>query len=1583
MSNTGATQLGIGLAWGVFLFSAFSCDSSSPESLPPMAAGEVASSETETPDAATAETEEPAQSASELSVSTFQEMRPLAEECCTQPGDASECWMSDAERDGVLCDSGTDCESGTCNASEGRCTCNNNDECNDGVCVDGLCGPSWCNGYLVCSCWGGCEWWSANAEQTLHDLAAAQGMYCCEGLYAASPIDVDPSLGGYFTQTPCGGCSQDEDCDDNNPCTADACTDETCTHTNLTGTQDTIPDAADCPFNGAIYSLECARSRCSNGACSIELNWNEGETCNSSPGEVPAGAHTDCYSRSCAADGTCAVNISEGAGCKVGENDCSDATCDADAACVDTPLDAAGLAAHPECCDPDVSASFNDGHGCTDDFCCTPDSADATCEDITPYTDRNVPNYDESAPGNCCLDSYNCNDGNTCTQNICCGTANAGLSICGGVADDASWECVQQVVDEPGCCDAAPESLADNCNDIFSCTQDVCCTPDEIAAAVDGDPCFGASPYNCADAASWDTPPAGCCDPDEDASVYCADGNSCTIKICDSLTHQCESEPNLASGCCGPNPTDACEDVDNNACTIEECCDPITIGLAVAGDPCFGAAEWTCAVSSSTVPGCCADASDCDDGNPCTEDACVNNTCSWGALSDLSAVEGVCCTTGGTNNDSQCGDDNDANDCTQNVCCSPAMVAAAVDGDPCFEANDWSCRNPVVDDDPLPAGCCTATTYADNCNPDGNPCVVEDCVNNNCTWTANDTFAFCCDEDGDCPQPGVTRPCLEDATCSLSDNPILNSAWAQCELTYSAEDTPCGAGGDCYDEVCDDPANEDWSCSKVSYVPAGTQTCSPPNAPPCGAYYCDGSGGCDDLQTTENTYDNATCTGNSLGSAASITDTDATNVCASDDYEPVTTGLFTECGGETYSDVVYNYGDVVTDDYNLIHRVVKVTDVDGDWDPVIYARSDCADSSSQTQCNDNCTFNGSNYNDTVYTFSPLVGCDSNESKIVTGPFAVTDVPNHVVPDPVPVNEQDFDQNNVRDGFDVTRTHTTSLIVDSRYSTPDNGGTFDIEIDDEEHNNNDCRNIGSYGAAPVIDGSFQWKQRWRGATSLGDYNNYYGASGPQMGLDGTKNATDPHQAFFKLEIPAGSGKYLSYVDWNALDKRCEAGLPTPLTLDDATAGASFFHATLSEVFEDAGNSAECSSSDMNTAVNDNEWAPQLQIDATDASYENAWLAVGNYTPAQYGDYELTMLKLQPDFFGFANGYSTYGSGKGCGTMDYFDAEGYRLDFIPSGGTLNGYLMTVTNVGEGSDTCDDVNGDLSSGWDWGWLVHPRCYGPSGINSAIEYNEWLNQDEHGEFKMLPFAFPMGNDTYHYAYFDTSGRISLMQPIEELGTCSNDNQCRTGPCASGRGCFCATSLTDKKCFYDPGPIDVEPDVEEFFMHMEDGGYGPTIAGAWGSFTTDWKYSSSSYGYMTAQSVVFEGTTAFVVSWVGMESDEAANKAEAFSSTWTRSYHRPSWQVILRMDGRVVFYYRPDVNTAAFDEAVERGTFIVGLSGGISTINCSDDSECEAAYGTTTVCDSTSPSSYLIPTDRCYRMISPLVDNSDGLGNE
>jgi hypothetical protein len=134
-------------------------------------------------------------------------------ECCTGPGQVTECWLADAEDDGVTCKEDADCPSNSCDTERGLCICATDDDCNDGVCTDdNLCGPSWCNGYRLCSCWGGCD--RVDGDRAYDVLCAANNQACCEGSYPIEPDYRDNS------DSTTGYCSS---CDDGNPCTDDIC----------------------------------------------------------------------------------------------------------------------------------------------------------------------------------------------------------------------------------------------------------------------------------------------------------------------------------------------------------------------------------------------------------------------------------------------------------------------------------------------------------------------------------------------------------------------------------------------------------------------------------------------------------------------------------------------------------------------------------------------------------------------------------------------------------------------------------------------------------------------------------------------------------------------------------------------------------------------------------------------------------------------------------------------------------------------------------------------------------------------------------------------------------------------------------------------------------------------------------------------------------------------------------------------------------------------------------------------------------------------------------------------------------------
>ncbi|MCU0662123.1 MAG: hypothetical protein MUC50_07325 [Myxococcota bacterium] len=169
-----------------------------------------------------------------------------SEECCNEAGEIAECWWQDAKVDNVFCTSGAQCPSGICDRSfglgRGLCTCpGGQGQCErvgapvmEGVCatVDGRasrCGPSYCNGYSVCECYGGCVPIEFPGGYTSPDaMCGANSLNCCEGTYSTSSSG---NYRGYCSPDPsCGTCDDDGDCDDGNPCTVgERCVADQCT----------------------------------------------------------------------------------------------------------------------------------------------------------------------------------------------------------------------------------------------------------------------------------------------------------------------------------------------------------------------------------------------------------------------------------------------------------------------------------------------------------------------------------------------------------------------------------------------------------------------------------------------------------------------------------------------------------------------------------------------------------------------------------------------------------------------------------------------------------------------------------------------------------------------------------------------------------------------------------------------------------------------------------------------------------------------------------------------------------------------------------------------------------------------------------------------------------------------------------------------------------------------------------------------------------------------------------------------------------------------------------------------------------
>lgn len=191
----------------------------------------------------------------------------------------------------------------------------------------------------------------------------------------------------------------------------------------------------------------------------------------------------------------------------------------------------------------------------------------------------------------------------------------------------------------------------------------------------------------------------------------CEDGDACTTDAC--LDGLCVSKDKGPSCCtssadCEPGPcqTASCEVLPGRpygtciAAQIPGCCS----GVAGCndGDPCTMDAcdPATAQCMHLPVSGCCVSAADCDDGLACTGDRCIGNVCVFKPLSS-----GGCCAL--------TADCEDGNPCTKNSC-DPATHTCS--------------SEPVT-----PGGgviCCESSA---DC-ADGDPCTKEACVKGQCAY---------------------------------------------------------------------------------------------------------------------------------------------------------------------------------------------------------------------------------------------------------------------------------------------------------------------------------------------------------------------------------------------------------------------------------------------------------------------------------------------------------------------------------------------------------------------------------------------------------------------------------------------------------------------------------------------------------------------------------------------------------------------------------------------------------------------------------------------------------------------------------
>ncbi|MBI5608256.1 MAG: hypothetical protein HY902_05195 [Deltaproteobacteria bacterium] len=387
---------------------------------------------------------------------------------------------------------------------------------------------------------------------------------------------------------------------------------------------------------------------------------------------------------------------------------------------------------------------------------------------------------------------------------------------------------------------------------VSTCAQGACAE----APMADGSVCSDGNACTTGDACASGACVAG-------SPVNCSDGNACTDNGCDPTNGTCVTTPNnlpcddgnactaqdvCKSGVCAGAPTAACND--GNPCT-NDACDPASGCTATDnsapcgdGDKCLEAAA--CAGGS-----CVGKPVACDDENPCTKDACNPSLgCVFSAIGGVPCDDGNACSAGDLCNNGLCAAGSavlcsDNQPCTDDSCdkatgCQHLPNTAACDDGSACTAGDV-CQ----------AGACMAGAPV-ACD-DGNPCTDDACnPASGCSHAPNTlpcTTGNACDSGacsaGTC-KPNGQKSCNDGNPCTTD----ICDASLGCVNKPVADGTTCAKGDACVgDSLC-----------KVGKCETGPKTvCDDGNL--CTDDICDAkSGGCNYFPNTAPCDDGNACT---------------------------------------------------------------------------------------------------------------------------------------------------------------------------------------------------------------------------------------------------------------------------------------------------------------------------------------------------------------------------------------------------------------------------------------------------------------------------------------------------------------------------------------------------------------------------------------------------------------------------------------------------------------------------------------------------------------------------------------------------
>jgi hypothetical protein len=650
-------------------------------------------------------------------------------------------------------------------------------------------------------------------------LALGTGLQAT-GAFIAREIDVGTGAQITFQDgfTAGGGCTT-ASCNDNNPCTVDACSGGACTHAS------------------AAAGTGCADADLCNGA----------ETCDGA-GSCKAGTPVTCQAQDqCHVAGTCTA--ATGA--------CSNPAKADGTACSDGNACTSGDNCKAGACAAGTAVATDDGNACTND----------SCDPTSGVKHLAV------APGSPCPDGDACNGAETCSATGACqpGTAvvctAADQCHTAGSCDTATGLCSKPAkADGSACDDGSACTLSDACHGgVCAGTAVVCVAQDQ-----------------CHVAGSCDTATGQCSNPAKPDDTPCDDGKACTQSdachggTCSGSTVVCAAQDqchvagtcNSATGqCSNPTKPDNTPCDDGKSCTQGDTCHAGTcsgsLAVCVAQDQCHLAGTCDSATGQCSNPAKPND-TPCDDGQACTQgDTCQSGTCNGSPVmcvaQDQCHVPGTCdastglCSNPAKPEQTPCDDGlacthNDI--CLTGTCGGTATICTAQDqchiAGTC-DASTGKCSNPTKPDK-TPCDDGQVCTQNDICQAGacGGTAII-------CTAQDQCHIAGVCDATtGQCSNPTKSdlTPCDDGKACTEGD--ICRSGACSGTATICTAQDQCHLAGSCNTTTgkCSNPAKPDQSpcddansCTLTDTCIAGL--CTPGTAKQCPPDTCSDSFQCD------------------------------------------------------------------------------------------------------------------------------------------------------------------------------------------------------------------------------------------------------------------------------------------------------------------------------------------------------------------------------------------------------------------------------------------------------------------------------------------------------------------------------------------------------------------------------------------------------------------------------------------------------------------------------------------------------------------------------------------------------------------